>query len=340
MVAGGSTAALAAAITAATAAPDKMVLLTDPTDWLGGQLTASGVSAIDFGALNRLPANQDRRFRDLMRTLGAPANPGGCWVSTMCYEPRTLVDRWITPTVAALPNLVISLNTVITGVEPCDRHDNLTPVDPGGSRICALTAVRRRPLAGAGARAGWSRLLSAAVADWYSPAPSTTFAKEVLRLEAAVFIEATEWGDVLLTGAGHPGLKLPVAQGVETPTEGSMSTDDQCGQAATQTFFMEIQRPPPTPGPDVPPGSTAGPIPFDIPDDGAGHALPRQWSWDDVWRYRRSTLGGPGGVSTAPTIGDITQQNWGVRLPCPCPEHCRRRCYRRLSRCCYRRLSV
>lgn len=78
MVAGGSTAALAAAITAATAAPDKMVLLTDPTDWLGGQLTASGVSAIDFGALNRLPANQDRRFRELMRTLGAPANPGGC----------------------------------------------------------------------------------------------------------------------------------------------------------------------------------------------------------------------------------------------------------------------
>ena len=201
VVAGGSTAALAAAITAATAAPDKVVLLTDPTNWLGGQLTASGVSAIDFGELNRIPANQDRRFRDLMRTMGAPANPGGCWVSTMCYEPQNLVDRWITPTVAALPNLVISLNTVITGIEPCGRDsDHPAAPDPGG-QICALTVVRRRPRVG-GAGAGWSHLLSDAIADWYSPIPSTTFTKEAIRLEAAVFIEATEWGDVLLTGAG------------------------------------------------------------------------------------------------------------------------------------------
>ena len=99
-VLGGSTSALAAALTAATAAPQLTVCLTDPTyghphsgacfakcftvkqklssllcgaaerfkvrvgklvlclglcacrDWLGGQMTASGVSAIDFGPVN------------------------------------------------------------------------------------------------------------------------------------------------------------------------------------------------------------------------------------------------------------------------------------------------
>ena len=102
-----------------------------------------------------------------------------------------------------------------------------------------------------------------------------------------------------------------MAQGVETPTEGSTSTDDTCGQAATQTFFMEIQRLPPTPEPAVPSGSTAGPIPFDIPNDGAGHALSRPWTWDDIWRYRRATLGGAGSSGTPPAIGDVTQQNWG-----------------------------
>ncbi len=48
VVAGGSLASLAAAITAANASSAHVCFL-DPTDWPGGQLTASAVPAIDFG---------------------------------------------------------------------------------------------------------------------------------------------------------------------------------------------------------------------------------------------------------------------------------------------------
>jgi len=57
VVGGGSTAAFAAAITAAEAAKDKIVCLTEMTDWLGGQMTAGGVPAIDFGGSNKIPEN-------------------------------------------------------------------------------------------------------------------------------------------------------------------------------------------------------------------------------------------------------------------------------------------
>ena len=75
LVLGGSASALASAITAAEAGLSSLgtraprVCLTEPTDWLGGQLTASGVSAIDFGNRNRLPAYQAASFRDLISFL-------------------------------------------------------------------------------------------------------------------------------------------------------------------------------------------------------------------------------------------------------------------------------
>ena len=228
VVAGGSTASLAAAITAATAAPNSSVCLTDPTDWVGGQMTSSAVSAIDFGA-NSSPVYQSRSFRSLMTALGAPHNPGACWVSKMCYEPTNLLEQWVNPTLAALPNLRVFNRTVVTSVEPCDM----------GSRICALTAVQRTAKASGGA-AGWSKLLSESVEDWYDPVASLDFEKATLRLEGSAFIDATEFGDVLVSGAAT-ALKLPVVQGIEEPTELSSNTDDQCGQAATLTFYMGIR---------------------------------------------------------------------------------------------------
>jgi ribulose 1,5-bisphosphate synthetase/thiazole synthase len=57
VVAGGSTASLASAITAAEAAPDLRVCFTEITDWPGGQMSSGGVPAIDFGGINGLAAN-------------------------------------------------------------------------------------------------------------------------------------------------------------------------------------------------------------------------------------------------------------------------------------------
>ena len=237
VVAGGSTASLAAAIATATAYGSLSVCLTDPTDWLGGQMTASAVSAIDFG--HRAPDDMSKSFTDLLHALGSPTNPGECWVSSMCYQPTTLLREYIEPTLAALPNLRVFNNTVITSTVPCaaEREGGATGANPkpghGGARsgaggtICALKAVQRSTR-DTRAGAGWSQLLSESIQDWYAPAPSAAFEKTVLVLSGKVFIDATEFGDVLVTGAATK-LRLPVVQGVEETAEASSRMDDKCG---------------------------------------------------------------------------------------------------------------
>jgi hypothetical protein len=101
LVAGGGTGGCAAALAACSAG--RSVILTEETDWLGGQFTSQGVSALDehrfieqFGATRSYA-----ELRTLIRTyyrqhtrLAEPAlaeaalNPGGGWVSRLCFEPR------------------------------------------------------------------------------------------------------------------------------------------------------------------------------------------------------------------------------------------------------------
>lgn len=182
-------------------------------------MTSSAVSAIDFGNENRYPENQPRSFRELVRYLNS--RPAACWVSLTCYEPQRMVDGWVLPRLANLTNLVLLDRTVVRATH---RFSN-------GS-IASLTVTQRRPRPGVDE---WAPLLSQSVSDWYSPsAASPLFEKREITLSAAVFVEATEFGDVLLTAG------LPATQGVESPAENSSTTLDQCGQAATLTFYMEV----------------------------------------------------------------------------------------------------
>lgn len=56
VIVGGSTSALAAAYT--SAAEGIKTCLLEPTNWIGGQLTASGVTAIDFSWITRKQGNE------------------------------------------------------------------------------------------------------------------------------------------------------------------------------------------------------------------------------------------------------------------------------------------
>ena len=62
----------------------------EETDWLGGQLTAQGVSALDehehiesFGGTRSY-----YEFRNAIRTHYGQQNPGNCWVTRLAFEPR------------------------------------------------------------------------------------------------------------------------------------------------------------------------------------------------------------------------------------------------------------
>ena len=102
LVVGGGTGGFAAALAAARAR--RTVYLLEETDWIGGQLTAQGVCALDehehierFGGTRSYYAMREAiraHYRRLSPALAAQphANPGSCWVTRLAFEPRVAVD--------------------------------------------------------------------------------------------------------------------------------------------------------------------------------------------------------------------------------------------------------
>jgi hypothetical protein len=99
LVAGAGMGGAAAAMRAA--ARGHTVCLTEETDWVGGQLTAGGVSALDENRFIEISGGTRtyyelrRRIRDYYRSryrLTPDAienlNPGSCYVSPLCFEPK------------------------------------------------------------------------------------------------------------------------------------------------------------------------------------------------------------------------------------------------------------
>jgi hypothetical protein len=109
LVAGGGTGGIAAALAAARAEPaarerDWTVCLVEETDWIGGQLTAQGISALDehehierFGgtrsyyALREAIRDHYRRLSPILAATAHP-NPGSCWVTQLAFEPRVALE--------------------------------------------------------------------------------------------------------------------------------------------------------------------------------------------------------------------------------------------------------
>lgn len=117
LVAGGSLAGCAAALCASRLG--KRVVLTEETDWLGGQLTSQAVSCPDenryieqFGCTQTYRALRNgirdfyRRNYPLKPEVAANPlfNPGNGWVSHLCQEPRVglaAIQELLAPHIAA-----------------------------------------------------------------------------------------------------------------------------------------------------------------------------------------------------------------------------------------------
>lgn len=111
LVVGGGTGGSAAAWAAARLG--RSVCIVEETDWLGGQFTAQGVSALDeheyierFGGTRSYYSLRDairRHYQGLAARsarMDSTFNPGNCWVSRLAFEPRVAVavlDRIIAP---------------------------------------------------------------------------------------------------------------------------------------------------------------------------------------------------------------------------------------------------
>ena len=110
LVVGGGLGGVAAAWAASR--HGRTVCLLEETDWLGGQITSQGVSALDehehieqFGG-TRSYYQLRETIRDHYRGLVSeavrrePLNPGSCWVSRLAFEPSVALralDRLLAP---------------------------------------------------------------------------------------------------------------------------------------------------------------------------------------------------------------------------------------------------
>lgn len=103
LVVGGGTAGTAAALQSARLGARTMI--AEPNTWLGGMLSAAGVSAIDGN--HHLPSGIWAEFRTAIYTVyGGPAKVATGWVSHTQFEPR-VADSILKSFAAQLPNLTV-----------------------------------------------------------------------------------------------------------------------------------------------------------------------------------------------------------------------------------------
>lgn len=348
IVLGGTTAAFAAAITAAdNMQGNEVVCLTEPTDWLGGQITSSGVPAIDYAHhdseipgigkvktsdASRHMSMQNKFFGEWMSQLGPvsasniltfPKIPT-CWVSVRCFPPTNILGSIdaLAATYESSGRLKVFKNSVVKSVQ----SENQT--------IRSVTLVQRI------AKGNEPLRLSDQIKDWYSTKSSGTFEKKIITLTGPqqstsngspyfpVVIDATEWGDALvLSGASYlQGMErndhAPVGQG----------SQETCGQAIVYPMTLRMNES------AVPDSAIAGGrwtkeiLPQvesykqslikrgQLAAGKSLYSLPtanRSFSFDDVWTYRRILVGPVErksekvyGFWPAAQIGDISNQNW------------------------------
>jgi hypothetical protein len=68
----------------------RTVCLTEITDWVGGQISSQGTSALDERDTQRSLLFYPRGYLELRRRIKehyGRLNPGGCWVSYSCFMP-------------------------------------------------------------------------------------------------------------------------------------------------------------------------------------------------------------------------------------------------------------
>lgn len=237
VVAGGGFAGVAASLEALSL--NRKVCMTEITDWVGGQVSAQGVSALDEDTLQRkedlFPAGY-LEFRRRVQERYGDANPGKCWVSTLCFSPQSgvaVLEGMLAPYLTR-GQLILLKNTVVKDVEVQGNEIR---------SLLVLTHRARNP-----ERDQNSLPLSHYIEDWYRPEPSELFDKELVRLTPPgdrpnlrvpwMVIDATETGELL------PLADVPYRLGSDrkTPWEpgaSSAGTDPYCIQNFTYSFAIE-----------------------------------------------------------------------------------------------------
>lgn len=290
----------------------KRVCLTEITDWVGGQISAQGTSALDERPTQRRKLFYSRGYLELRNRIEkkyGQLNPGDCWVSDSCFLPRD-GDKVLTRMLKDAARegrgkLKWFPNTVIKDLE----------VSSDGKIINSAVAIQHK--AAKGAPPLNTSPLSQTIEDAYSYEDSSQFAKTIIRFTPKrqqkanspnwYVVDASETGEIV-------GLAdVPYRLGIDPrsylePSSSSINGDPFCTQGFTYTFAMEATQ--------NAQKNTAPPF-YTQYAPYYSYELERLASFPLVFTYRRiwsPQQGEPmkfGGINfSTPTPGDISMQNW------------------------------
>jgi FAD dependent oxidoreductase len=299
----------------------RTVCMTEITDWMGGQISAQGTSALDERRTQRLQLFFSRGYLELRKRIAdkynGNLNPGDCWVSDSCFLPhdghKILYDMLRDAAKKGDGNLKWFPSTVVKELETTRTGSEET--------IQGAIAIQHRP---APDTPPLNTLpLSQTIEDSYRYENSARLNKTILRFvplkrqeargkrrevrQKWYVVDATETGELIALADVPYRLGIDARSYLE-PSASSETNDSYCTQGFTYTFAME---------------ATKDPIGHKIPPFYFQHApyysyeLPRLASFPLVFTYRRIWSPGDGepmsfgGINfEAPVPDDISMQNW------------------------------
>ncbi|WP_445300111.1 FAD-dependent oxidoreductase [Microcoleus sp. D3_18_C4] len=269
LVAGGGLAGAATAYEGLLAG--RTVCLTEITDWVGGQISSQGTSALDERDTQRSLLFYPRGYLELRERIKehyGRLNPGGCWVSYSCFMPydghkilfNILQDaaRKGKGTLKWFPNTVIKELAITPAVA-----GNAV----GGQQIKSAIAIQHKPATNTPPLN--TETLSQTIEDAYRYENSPRFNKTIIRFISKssgtppnprmvgnatsspplqggagwYVVDATETGELI-------GLAdVPYRLGIDPrsplePSSASPTGDPYCTQGFTYTFAMEATKEP------------------------------------------------------------------------------------------------
>ena len=289
----------------------KTVCLTEITDWVGGQISSQGTSALDERTTQRAQLFYPRGYLSLRERINkfyGKLNPGECWVSVSCFLPKdaheVLLQQLKDAEAKGEGKLHWLPNTVIKDLE---IEDNI---------IKSAIAISHQSQPNKPNLNTYP--LSRIIEDAYTPADSALLKKEVISLVPAgqdgdqanpdwYVIEATETGELVALADVPYRLGVDPLSSLE-PSASSSENNPHCTQGFTYTFAME---------------ATEAEQEHRMPSFYLNHhqyysyELERLADFNLVFTYRRIWSPESGAKETfrgvnfsSPTPGDISMQNW------------------------------
>jgi len=290
----------------------RTVCLTEITDWVGGQISSQGTSALDERPTQRSRLFYSRGYlelRERIKRFYGELNPGDCWVSESCFLPRdahqillnTLQDaakrgkgtlKWFPSTV------VKELNISSTG-----------------KLIEGAFAIQHKPFPAAPPLN--TEPLSQTIEDWYRYEDTRRFEKTIVRFVPQgksqgnapnwYVVDATETGELLALADVPYRVGIDPRSYVE-PSSSSATGDPYCTQGFTYTFAMEATKEPQT---HEMPLSYSQYAPYYSYEEKRLADFGLVFSYRRIWSPKKGEATKFGGISfTAPRAGDISMQNW------------------------------